>query len=374
MNPKTGSLIFLLLLLIAAFPLVAGQEIGNSEKTVINFFWAEGCPHCAAEKAFLTKLEEKYENIDVRRYNLSKNVELYLELAKKHEIEMIGSVPATFIGEEKYTIGFRPEKIEEQIRAELGIESENEFGVNVPWLGKIDMRTASIPLITVVFGLVDGFNPCAMVVLMFLLSILVRERSRKRIITIAGIFVLISGLFYFMFMALWINVLEIIKYDFMIRAIAGAIAIIVGLFNIKDFFALGKGFSFSISEEKKGNILRKIHGIVKKEAFLAMIAGVIVLAITVNMIELVCTFTLPVIYVSILKIQGIPLLEQYFYLILYVLFYMLDDIVMISIAVVTLSSDRVTEGTGKKLKLVSGLILLALGLALIFAPGLLILG
>jgi hypothetical protein len=89
--------------------------------------------------------------------------------------------------------------------------------------------------LTLVLAGLDAFNPCAFFVLLFLLSMLAHQKSRKRMLLIGGVFVLVSGLMYFAFMAAWLNVFQLFGHLAWVTLAAGALAVFVGAVNVKDF-------------------------------------------------------------------------------------------------------------------------------------------
>lgn len=214
----------------------------------------------------------------------------------------------------------------------------------------------------------DGFNPCAMWVLLFLLSILVNLRDRVRILAVAGTFVLVSGIAYFAFMAAWLNVFLIIGYLRPIQIGLGLLAITVGAIHIKDFFAFKQGISLSIPESAKPGIYRRVRKIVTAEHLSGAIVGAMVLAVLVNMVELLCTAGLPAMYTQILTLQQYPAWQNYAYLALYNVAYMFDDSIMVLLVVWTLGKRKLQQREGEWLKLVSGAVVLLLGLVMIFKP------
>ena len=228
-----------------------------------------------------------------------------------------------------------------------------------------------MPAFTFLIGLVDGFNPCAMWVLLFLLSLLVNLKNRAKVLAVAGTFVLISGLAYYAFMAAWLNVFLIIGYLPMVQLLLGLFAVIIGLIHVKDFFAFKKGISLSIPEWAKPGIYARARKIVTAENLTGAILGASVLAVLVNIIELLCTAGLPALYTEVLTMQNYPVWKTYAYLGLYILAYMLDDAIMVTIVVVTMGRHKLQENQGRWLKLFSGVVILLLGLVLIFKPSLL---
>lgn len=240
--------------------------------------------------------------------------------------------------------------------------------INVPLFGKLRVSVLGMPAFTFLIGLLDGFNPCAMWVLIFLLSILVNLKSRGRLLLIAGTFVAVSGLAYFMFMAAWLNVFMLIGFARHAQIALGILAVFIGLVNVKDFFAFGRGFSFSIPQSAKPGIYARMRQIVMTKYITVALAGAVVLAVLVNTIELLCTAGLPALYTEILTFRNYPWWENYLYLSLYIVAYMFDDTIMLVIAVVTLSHRKLQEREGRWLKLISGLVILALGAAMLFKP------
>lgn len=240
--------------------------------------------------------------------------------------------------------------------------------ITLPVLGEVRWRDWGMPAFTIAVGLIDGFNPCAMWVLMFLLSLLVNLRDRLKILAVAGTFVFISGLAYFAFMTAWLSVAKLVIYLRPAQLTLGTIGLIVGLIHIKDFFAFKKGVSLSIPESSKPGLYNRIRRIVMAENLLAAIVGATVLAVLVNIIELLCTAGLPAMYTGILTMQKYPPWENYLYLLLYIAAYMFDDSVMVAIAVVTLGKNKLQERGGRMLKLLSGVVIAGLGAVMIFKP------
>lgn len=245
------------------------------------------------------------------------------------------------------------------------------LGIEVPGLGFIRLADWGLPLFTLIIGLVDGFNPCAMWVLVFLLSVLVNVHDRWRMLAIAGTFVLISGLAYFAFMAAWLNMFLLLDMERPLQIVLGIVAAFIGLINIKDFFAFKQGISLSIPESAKPGIYERVRKIVAAKYLSVALGLSVVLAIGVNMVELLCTAGLPALYTQILTAHELPAWKNYAYLGLYNLGYMFDDAVLLVTFVITLSRHKLQENEGKWLKLLSGAVVLGLGLTMIFRPDLL---
>jgi hypothetical protein len=240
--------------------------------------------------------------------------------------------------------------------------------VTLPIVGDVRWRNWGLPAFTLLVGLIDGFNPCAMWVLLFLLSVLVNLQDRWKILAVAGTFVLVSGLAYLAFMAAWLNVFQLVGLLRPAQITLGLIGMGVGLIHIKDFFAFKQGLSLSIPESAKPGMYARVRRIVLAESLTSAVLGAAVLAVLVNIVELLCTAGLPAMYTGILTMQELSPLHNYVYLLLYIAAYMFDDALMVSIVVVALGRHKLQERGGRILKLISGLVVFALGAVMLFRP------
>ena len=244
--------------------------------------------------------------------------------------------------------------------------------VALPLIGKIKSENFSLPVLAFLIGLADGFNPCAFFVLTFLLSALLGlAGSRKKIFIVGGIFVFFSALFYFLFMGAWLNVFLLGKEINILTAIAGAIAIFAGLVNVKDYFFFQKGVSLTLPKDQKQKFMQRVEALSKAKSLWSLIISSIVIAGTVNFYELLCTFGFPIVYTNILTSRNLSNLQYYGYLMLYSLVYIIPLVVIILIFGLTLGKSKFNQLWIKRLKLISGLMILGLGGVLIFNPKLL---
>jgi len=358
----------------------------------ITLFTRPGCPRCAAAKAWLPGVAARHPGFSVSYVDLVQDAAgraALAEIVRRHgvggaSIPVLHLCNAVVVGfDQPATTGARIEKLLARWTADcpgaVGEEpaDEEEFLVeptviDVPmlrWLdGRLDPAKMGMPLFTIAVGLVDGFNPCAMWVLLLLLSILVNLKDRWKILAIAGTFVFVSGAAYFAFMAAWLNVFEWIGYLRPVQVALGLLAVVIGTIHIKDFVAFKQGVSLSIPESAKPGIYERIRRIVNAENLLAAVAGAFTLAVLVNIVELLCTAGLPALYTSILSQRGYGPLARYGYLSLYILAYMFDDALMVAGVVWSLSRFKLQETGGRWLKLISGAVILALGLVMLVRP------
>lgn len=294
-------------------------------------------------------------------------------LAAERRITNIG-VPTFLIGTELIVGFLSADTTGAEIRARLNRNAQSAAppppieSIQTAWFGELQVRNLGLPLFTIVIGLLDGFNPCAMWVLLFLLSLLVNLQNRRKMALIAGTFVAVSGLVYFAFMAAWLNMFLLIGLSRSVQIGLGGIALLVGTVNVKDFFALHRGISLSIPESAKPGLYARIRRILQADNLAGALTGIVILAGLVNLIELLCTAGFPALYTQILTLQQLPTWEYYGYLGLYNLAYIFDDSLMVTIAVVTLSRRKLQERAGRWLKLISGLVMVGLGAILLLQP------
>ena len=248
----------------------------------------------------------------------------------------------------------------------------------LPGLGNVEaekfVEKIGLPLFTLVIAGLDGFNPCAMWVLCFLLTIVIYAKSRLKILLIGGIFVIASGVIYFLFMIAWLNMFMLVGYVNALRIGIALVAIVMGVINCKDFFFFKRGVSLTIPEAAQPKLFKRMRAIVHTSALPAMILGTLALAVTANLIELLCTAGFPAIYTRILTLHKLPVAQYYVYLALYNVIYVVPLAVIVGIFAWKMGGRKLTEKEGRLLKLVSGVLMLVLGLVLLLNPQLLMFG
>jgi glutaredoxin len=343
-----------------------GRTFAASE---IEVFTREGCPHCRDARPFLKQLQRERPDLNIVYRDVEQDpaaLSRLREIAGQKGEHALG-VPAFFINDE-LIIGFgSAETTGTRILEALDRGKEN-LTIRLPLMGPMGVSDLGLPAFTVTIGLLDGFNPCAMWVLLFLLSLLVNLGSRFRVLLIGGVFVFVSGLVYFLFMAAWLNIFLLVGYPRATQIVLAIVAGIVGVINVKDFFAFRRGLSLTIPESTKPGIYARARHVLMATSTVGAIAGAAILALLVNVIELACTAGLPALYTQILSVRALPPLGYYGYLALYNLAYILDDMLVLAIAVATLSRFKLQERGGRWLKLLSGMVMLALGVLLLARP------
>ncbi|MEJ2604454.1 MAG: thioredoxin family protein [Gammaproteobacteria bacterium] len=364
------------------------SEGADGERTlVLYYFYSDSCPHCQEAKPFVADLGER-EWIDLRRYEISKNRDnglLYRDIARTID-EKARSVPGfLFCGQlrtgydKAETTGARllaeleacrsdPTRFLSTPAREMPAAAPDAAGIELPLIGRIDPSNWGLPILTVVIAGLDAFNPCAFFVLLFLLSLMVHARSRTRMLLVGGTFVFISGLIYFVFMAAWLNVFLLIGELRIVTMIAGLIAVALAAVNIKDYFWFNTGPSLSIPDSKKPGMYQRMRDLVAAPGIPAMLMGTAILAVVVNSYELLCTAGLPMVYTRILTLREADPVVFYLYLVFYNVIYVIPLLVIVGLFVMKFGSRKLGESEGRLLKLLSGTMMLGLGLVMLFAP------
>jgi len=361
-------------------------SLAQQNQVEIHFFYSAICPYCEKEKEFLKELKEKYPEIEIKEYEVisnPKNKEILKDFYEKYQVpeKDKGWVPITFTPD-KYFIGFNEQvakDIESCIRECLVGEKPAPQKIKIPVFGEIDISKMSLPALTVTLGALDGLNPCAMWILLFLIALLINTRSRKRMWLVGGTFILASGIVYYLILSAWLNLFLAISYVNLTRILIGAFALVVGVWQIKTFIGYRGVCPVTDGSTKFGDRIR--NGLRDQAEKLALspltfgiLIGVIILALGVNLVEFFCSAGLPAIYTRVLTLSQISTLSYYLYLLLYTFVFMLDDLIIFSLAVITLSRIGFTAKYNYWATLFGGLLIFALGILLIFKPELLMFG
>jgi hypothetical protein len=243
-----------------------------------------------------------------------------------------------------------------------------EETIYVPGQGEIEPDRLSLPTLTLILAGCDAFNPCAFFVLLLLLSLLVHGRSRARMMLVGGIFVFFSGLVYFLFMAAWLNLFFVIGHLGLITTAAGAVAVVIGVLNVKDFFWFKQGPSLSIPASARPALFQRMARLINASSLPSLAGGAVALASAANLYELLCTSGFPLVFTRVLTLRQLSTPEHYAYLVLYNLIYVAPMALIVLVFAMTLGARKLTEYGGRILKLLSGLMMLALGLVLVVQP------
>lgn len=375
--------------------------VSASEKEInIYLFYSQTCPHCHQERAFFEEYLKENEDVNVYEYEVSSNsdnIDLWIEVQKIFN-KSSGTVPYTVIGNQiingysssntnvlikKIINYYRNSNYRDLIGEYLGtvevrediimddIDIKNEKFV-IPFFGKIDLQKTSLFVLSVIMGVIDGFNPCAMWILLFLITMLLGMKDRKKMWILGTTFLVTSALMYALMMTTWLNITASIIEINIIRILIGIFAISMSILNIYKYFKERKQDGCEVIKDKKRKkIISKIRQIVVEKKFGLALLGIIVLAVSVNLVELVCSAALPLMFTNILTLNDATVVQSIFYIFTYILFFLLDDIIIFVLAMITLKVTAASSKYTKYSHLIGGIIMLMIGILLIFFPNLL---
>jgi thiol-disulfide isomerase/thioredoxin len=350
------------------------------------FFWSKKCPHCREAVPFIHSLPQEHPWLKLHSLELTEHpehVRQYITMAKKLGQEA-RSVPA-FLWCGQMTVGYdndqgmgrylllQLQQCKQQIETSRVLNALKRPGdtaalVSLPLLGQLDLNSFSLPAYTVILAGLDAFNPCAFFVLLFLLSLLVHAKNRSRMLFIGGIFVVFSGLLYFLFMAAWLNVFLLMGQINIITYIAGAVAVLIAALNIKDYFWFKQGVSLSIPDSAKPGLFSRMRKIANTDNSFTMVLAAMGLAAFANIYEFLCTAGFPMVFTRILTLHQLSAGTYYWYLAFYNLIYVVPLSIIVFLFAYTLGAKKLSEQQGKVLKLLSGIMMLCLGLTLLLTP------
>lgn len=352
---------------------VTGAKI-KDDTINIYLFRIDGCPHCANEEKWLEEIKEKYANsVNIYDYeikNNKQNKEYYLKAKEVLKDDISKSVPYTVIGE-KYYVGFSDtikEKMETEIDNLINNISEDKDSVKIPLLGKVNMKSVSIPIVAIILGTVDGFNPCAMWILLLLINMCITIKDKKKMKIVGFTFIFTSALVYFLSM-LGIGIILDLSAVLYIRNIIAVFAIILGIYNLYVYIKTRKITGCHVvKKEKRQNIISKINNILCKKSTILMLIATIFFAISVNLIELACSLGFPAIFLEMLSLNKIYGLKKIIYLLIYIFFYIIDDTIILILSIKAFEAKGISTKYNKYVNLIGGILLLVMGILLILKP------
>jgi len=368
----------------------------SREQAVLYFFYGDGCPNCAKEEIFLEKIQDEYSQVKIESYEVFGNKDNARLLSKLFEICGESGqvrVPAIFIGD-KVVIGYLNEEttgiqiknmlkeclengcqdpIEALKQCECEEKTEKDQIIQLPIIGSTNLSKMSLPVLTITLGALDGLNPCAMWVLLFLIVLLLNTHSRKRMLLIGGTFIITSGIVYYLLLTAWLNLFLAISYVALTRILIGIFALCVGIWQIKNFVNFKPGVcnitnSKGLGAKMKKGIESRSKKLVNSPLTFGILISIVILAFGVNLVEFFCSAGLPAIYTRILTLNNLSPLGYYLYLLFYSFIFMLDDLIVFLIAFITLSKVGFTEKYNYWATLIGGLLIFILGILLIFKP------
>lgn len=245
---------------------------------------------------------------------------------------------------------------------------EEALFLDVPLLGRVDLAGRGLVLSTVLLGFVDGMNPCSLWVLSILLALVLHSRSRKKVVVVGVTFLAVAAAVYGAFMVGLFSALQLIGYTTWLRIAVAAVTLLMALVNIKDFVAFRRGVSLTISDKAKPGLYARMRGILSSDRYAKTIALTAALSAGVSLLELPCTAGFPVIWTNLVASAGVRGPAYALLLALYLFVFVIDELAVFLVVTATMQARRLTQGEGRSLKLLAGVLMLYLSVVLLVQP------
>lgn len=370
-------IVFLLFIIISAkeglfHQVKIDKNLENINKDNLLVFVQDGCPHCAHAEDFLNNAN--IESVNVVYHNLKNKNSLALLFQNITRLNIPKDQLGTpiFIFNDKYIIGFGEEKkaqiLDLIFNEDFKIKEKHNEEIDLGIFGKYNVLNTSIPVLAILMGLADGFNPCAMWVLVYLISICATLKDRKKIIFLVGSFVLSSGILYYLFMTAWLNVFLYIGYIRILALAIGLFALYFGTLSVYEYIKSGGFIQCKLqNNETRKKSMNKIQALVLADLSWFSIFGIVSLAFVVNSIEFVCSAALPATFSFVLTQSHLSTFMHYFYILIYTIFFMLDDMIVFGLAVFAINKYTGTKYE-KYSTLIGGIVMIIIGIFIVFFP------
>jgi len=396
-----------------------GYSAGNSQakKVKIEYFGRKDCKNCANLEKFLKELSAKRDDFEYVEHKIDKSREekaFFDETTSK--LKLVKGTPIIYIdghiiqgfntadttgkeienlinsGKTKDKILTLKEYVESGQTGNVSSNgavctgdtvcevpgltkgAENQVLVNIPIINKtVDLTNYSLLTMSIILGTIDGFNPCAMWVLVLFLTALIAVGNKVKMFRVAGLFILAEAVMYFFILNAWIYAWDFVGLDKWVTPIVGIVGIIGGIFFIRNYLKKGDTLECEVTDfEQRAKISKKIKDIANKPFTLLTALAIIGLALSVNVIEFACSVGIPQTYTKILQINEVPFWTRQFYTFIYIIGYMIDDIIVFGFALMSVNKLQLTTKYSKWVNLFGGILMIILGLIMLIKPSLLI--
>ena len=393
--------------------LLCGNAFAEEDRSVTAYvFWQKGCPYCASAKVELERLSIVRSSVTVEAIELDTSPAN--EAVYEKTLDYFGfkqaAVPLVVIGDQPF-LGFasrgRSAAAYEQaiakclnakcrdIVAELSGSQRGDVAkgnnantpssdyskpalipekVSIPFLGPIQTRDLSLPMLTVVLAGVDGFNPCAMWVLVFLIGLLLGLEDQRRMWLLGGAFLTATAVMYFAVMAAWLNLVLILGAVVWLRLAIGLLAVGVGFYFLREYWTKPEAACKVVNPGRRRKLMDAFRATVQQDHLVWAVLGMMALAVGINLIELLCSAGVPAVYTQILTLNDLPTATYYSYIGLYIAVFMLDDVAIFATAMFALRVSGLTGSYARYSHLIGGVVLTAIGAIMLLRPELLSFG
>lgn len=369
----------------------------SAKEVNVYMFYGKTCPHCEEALKYLESVKNKYD-LNIIKYEVWENKEnrkIMEDVADVVDINVSG-VPfcvidntgivgySSGVTDETYRYHIKKaskEDFTDNVGIKLGLIDEEysnkntnkegkNFIIKLPLIGKIDLKSISLPIVSVILGIIDGFNPCAMWILLFLISTLLGMKDKKRLWILGITFLVSSALVYLAFMVSWLSFAKMLSGVVLVRLLIAIVALTGGVININSYLkTLNNNDGCNVVDAKKRKkIFSKIKKFTHEKSFVIAFLGIILLAASVNIIELACSAGLPVIFTSLLAMNDLSTFKYIVYIAIYILFFMLDDLIIFAVSVKAMELTGISTKYSKYSHLIGGILMFIIGVLLIAKP------
>lgn len=376
----------------AATPKIADPE------TDLVLFWGDGCPNCEAEREWLEQVQAQYPELRVAQYevwNDAANRELFVAQGVRLGFDA-SSVPTAIVGERVW-IGWS-DQIRQDMAAAIDQVSRGKWPqagvygtpgagtcsaedavctvdddgqvVEVPLVGEVALGGRSLLVSTVIIGFVDGVNPCSLWAISVLLTIVLRSGSRRRVVAIGSTFLVVTAAMYALYMAAIYSALTVVGFIGAIQISVAIVAAVFGAVSVKDYFAFKKGLSFTISDAAKPGIYQRMRAAAGQHSLIPALGATVALAVAVSLLETPCTAGFPVLWTGMLQANNVGALETAGLFAAYMVPFLLDEFLVLALAIATMRAMKLQEKHGELLKLFAGVTMLVLAVVMVIDPAL----
>jgi hypothetical protein len=365
--------ITLLLLSVALISFTSNSSFAKAEGAGLNevyFFDDPLCQTCQKQKAFLSELQGELPELKITQYSISDVSRLY-ELAKERDLDQPNIIaPTTFVGQD-YFFQFSEFTAEEEdillkaIRGELPKDASQRSNVKVPFFGEVNSEW-SLMFLAITLGLLDGFNVCSIGALILILSIVLAFNSRKKIILFGGMYIVTATLTYGLLVFVWGQLIGAFFTNIgFLRIFIGLASLAGSIWFFKEFWRFYKygptcnSSNSKIAKNASNKLVEKLQN--SRTSMIALLSSVVLFAIVITVVELPCSLGIPVAFTGILAEAGVGGVQFAFYVGIYLLFYMLIELIVFLIAVFTKTIWLSSSNAITWITLAGALILMSLG-------------
>ena len=397
--------LFFALICLLSFTFI---NTANAAGVPLEYFGRADCAHCQDQKAFLSDFEKEYPQVQIHYYDVMTPEGEKLFEAVTNKSKLSKTTPLTFVGNtfiqgfaSPKTTGERMKKLvktslfqetltlEQYVQANVDAKIESVAGgsctdnvkdcadedtslvFDIPIIGSMNLKNASLLSLSLILGFIDGFNPCAMWVLIMFLIVLLQVGNKVRMLQIAGAFIAAEAIMYYMILNVWMTTWNFVGLNQWVTPIVGLISLGGGLFFLWEAYT-SDGTCKVTNVEQKRKISKKVQSIAENPLTWISFFAIVGLAFSVNIIEFACSIGIPQAFTKVLDLNLLSWFQKQWYMFWYILMYMADDFLVFGIAIYSFEKLGTMHEYSRITNYIGGVLMLIIGVLMILKPELLI--